>query len=106
MSGRQVAVVAGRPGVQRDDRQRVRHWTDAPHGRRSVGQAQRMATTRHANRHALSSGLVGLVIGVLITVVIAVFVPTPWSLGQVLLAVGAASFCAAAAAAYAMARRR
>ena len=65
-----------------------------------------MVTTEHTTRDALISGLVGLLIGVVIALVIAAFIPTPWTLGQVLLAVGAASFCAAGGSAYGAARRR
>lgn len=65
-----------------------------------------MVTTEHASRDAVISGIVGLVIGLVITLLIAAFIPTPWNLGQVLLAVGAASFFAAGGSAYGAARRR
>lgn len=71
-----------------------------------VGWVQCMVTTEHAIRDAVISGPIGLIIGVVITAIIAAMLPTPWTIGQVLLAVGTASFCAAGFSAYGAARRR
>lgn len=65
-----------------------------------------MAVSTNTARDVVISGFVGLVIGVVITLIVAAIIPTPWSLGQVLLAVGAASFGAAAGSGYGAARRR
>lgn len=64
-----------------------------------------MSSRQQPGIGAAVSGLIGLVIGVIVTLIIAGLVSTPWSLGQVLLAVGSASFVAAAAGAYGATRR-
>lgn len=64
-----------------------------------------MARAHDVGLDAAISGVIGLVIGVTVTLVVAAVVPTPWTLWQVLLAVGTATFFASAAAALGAARR-
>jgi len=51
-------------------------------------------------RESFVSGVVGSVIGLVVTYVVSLVVPTPWELGQILVAAGFASFFASIGGAY------
>lgn len=52
-------------------------------------------TVPATQRDALLSGLVGALISVVIVAVLSVIVPTPWTLGAIVIALGVSSFFAA-----------
>lgn len=54
-----------------------------------------MNPTTGGTARSLVSAIIAVVIGVALTAVAAAFWATPWTLGQAMVAVGAASFCAA-----------